>query len=91
MSCRVHDQPVSFLVDSGASCSLIDYPVYESLCEKIPLDLEQVQDRFILADGSNVVVYGGVEIVLQVGGREFPLTVVVANLGAGVLSSAWTF
>ena len=81
MSCKVHDQPVSFLVDSGASYSLIDYPVYESLCEKIPLDLEQVQDRFVLADGSNLVVHGGVEIVLQVGGREFPLTVVVANLG----------
>ena len=81
MSCKVHDQPVSFLVDSGASCSLIDYPVYESLCEKVPLDLEQVQDHFVLADGSNLVVHGGVEIVLQVGGREFPLTVVVANLG----------
>ena len=34
-----------------------------------------------MADGSNLVVHGGVEIVLQVGGREFPLTVVVANLG----------
>ena len=81
MSCKVHDQPVSFLVDSGASCSLIDYSVYESLCEKVPLDLEQVQDRFVLADGSSLVVHGGVEIVLQVEGREFPLTVVVANLG----------
>ena len=68
-------------MDSGASCSLIDYPVYQALCGEVQLNLEPVRDCFILADGSKLVVHGEVEIVLQVGDKGFPQSVIVANLG----------
>ena len=81
MPCKVYDQPVSFLVDSGGSCSLIDYPVYQSLCVEVSLGLEPVSDRYVMADGSDLTVHGVTEVMLQIGNQEFPLTMVVAELG----------
>ena len=81
MPCKVYNQPVSFLVHSGASCSLIDYPVYQCLCKEVLLELEPVSERYVMADGSELTVHGATEVMLQIGNQEFPVTVVVAGLG----------
>ena len=79
LPCKVDEKAVYFLVDSGASCSLIDYPVYQAVGEELQLNLEPVQDHFVLANGSNLKVHREVKIVLHVGESEFPQSMTVAS------------
>ena len=81
LKCKLFGQPVSFLVDSGASCSLIDVNIYMSLCSDRQIPLSEIKESFVLADGSELAVFGEIEVNLRVGQRVFPQSVVVADLG----------
>ena len=59
MACHILGIPVYFLVDSGASCSLIDYYVFKVLTTKLPLVLIPVEEMFLATDGSAMTIYGG--------------------------------
>ena len=83
MSGSVGGQVISFLVDSGASCSLIDVSVYDALRLTQQVTLNQVQERFALADGSDLTTLGECQLVIKLSGIEFLQTFVVAELGAG--------
>ena len=61
MACHILGIPVSFLVDSGASCSLIVYSVFKVLATKQSLVLILVEERFLAADGSAMAIYGQVK------------------------------
>ena len=78
---RVNEQPVTFLVDSGASCSMIDISVFKSISKIHPMELSPVTERFILADGSDLAVIGEVDVELQTGEQLLLVTMVVAELG----------
>ena len=79
MACLILGIPVSFLVDSGAPCSLIDHSVFKVLATKQSLVLIPVEERFLAADGSAMSIYGQVRVTLKIGGQEYE--VVVADLG----------
>ena len=81
MACHILGIPVSFLVDSRASCSLIDYSVFTVLATKQLLVFIPVEERFLAADGSDMTIYGQVKLTLSSGGQEYDLEVVVADLG----------
>ena len=60
---------------------MIDVSVYESLARKQHLELSPVMETYLMADGSELVTRGEVDVQLKVGGQLFLLTVVVAKLG----------
>ena len=60
---------------------MIDVSIYESLARKQRLELSPVMETYLVADGSELVTRGEVDIQLKVGGQLFLLTVVVAELG----------
>ena len=72
---------MSFLVDSGAPCSLIDVNIYMSLCSDRHIPLSEIKESFVLVDGSELALLGEIEVKLRVGRRVFPQSVVVADLG----------
>ena len=81
MACHVCEIPVSFLVDSGASCTLMDYSVFKAVADKQELQLTPIKERFVLADGSEMRNYGQASITLTIGSREYDIDVVIADLG----------
>ena len=81
MAGKILDQSVSFLIDSGASCSLIDISVYQSLKMVSSIKLSPVEENFVMADGSGLTTLGEANVGLQVGDTTYPLTVIVADLG----------
>ena len=60
---------------------MIDVSVYESLARKQHLELSPVMETYLVADGSELITRGEVDVQLKVGGQLFLLTVVVAELG----------
>ena len=81
MACHVCEITVSFLVDSGASCTLMDYSVFKAVADKQELQLTPIKERFVLADGSEMRNYGQASITLTIGSREYDVDVVIADLG----------
>ena len=81
ISGKICGKSVSFLVDSGASCSLIDVSVYEMLKGESAMKLSPVEESVVLADGSNLATLGEADVGLQLGSNEYPMSVVVAELG----------
>ena len=81
VDCVVFDQILPFLVDSGASCSLIDKSMYDELCKRHKMNLRPVNQAFVLADGTGLRVFGEVEDDLEVGGTLVTQGLVVADLG----------
>ena len=60
---------------------MIDYSVFKVLATKQSLVLIPVEERFLAADGSAMTIYGQVKVTLNIGGQEYDLEVVVADLG----------
>ena len=59
---------------------MIGVSVYESLACKQHLEYSRVMEIYLVADGSELVIRGEVDVQLKVGGQLFLLTVVVAEL-----------
>ena len=72
---------MTFLVDSGTSCSMMDVSVFESISKIHPMELSPVTERFVLADGSDLAVIGEVDVELQIGEQLLLVTMIVAELG----------
>ena len=49
MACHECEIPVSFLVDSGASCTQMDYSVFKAVADKQEFQLIPIRERFVLA------------------------------------------
>ena len=75
-------RPINFLVDTGASVTLIDVRLWRKLIvPRTGCNLDKVADEFVLADGSPLKVEGQLEIQLWWGRRSFKHDVVIADLG----------
>ena len=82
IDCVIFDQSLPFLIDSGASCSLIDKALYDTFLKDSSLRLKPVEQSFVLADGSGLKVYGQEQVDLEIGDRLIAQELVVAELGA---------
>ena len=82
IDCVIFDQSLPFLIDSGASCSLIDKALYDTFLKDSSVRLKPVEQSFVLADGSGLKVYGQVQVDLEIGDRLIAQELVVAELGA---------
>ena len=69
------------MVDSEASCTLIDTLTYHKLTKFSPLPLSPITDIFVLADGSQLSVLSEVEFEGRIGDEYYPMTAIVAELG----------
>ena len=78
---EINEQEITFLVDSGASCTMIDASIYQNLTKSIPLQLSPIADTFVLADGSQLEVLGEVVLEGRIGDQWYPMTLVVAEFG----------
>ncbi|XP_062598979.1 uncharacterized protein LOC134260435 [Saccostrea cucullata] len=74
------------LIDTGSAVSLISKEVLDNfdLCDQF---LQRVSTELKTADGEPLQVYGQTEITFILGGREFSIPVIVAELGdlSGIL------
>ena len=75
---EINEQEITFLVDSGASCTMIDASIYQNSTKSVPLQLSPTADTFVLADGSQLEVLGGDCV-----GRSHRGSVVSYDLGRG--------
>ena len=82
IDCVIFHQSLPFLIDSGASCSLIDKALYDTFLKDSALRLKPVEQSFVLADGSGLKVYDQVQVDLEIGDRLIAQELVVAELGA---------
>ena len=48
MSLNIHEENIIFLVDSGASCTMIDTSTYNKLTKFNPLPLSPITDIFVI-------------------------------------------
>ena len=78
---EINEQEITFLVESGASCTMIDASIYQNLTKSIPLQLSPIGDTFVLADGSQLEVLGEVVLEGRIGDQWYPMTLVVAEFG----------
>ena len=78
---NIHEENIIFLVDSGASCTMIDTLTYHKLTKFNPLPLSPITDIFVLADGSQLSVLGEVEFEGRIRDEYYPMTAIVAELG----------
>ena len=78
---EINEQEITFLVDSGASCTMIDASIYQNLTKSIPLQLSPIADTFVLADGSQLEVLGEIVLEGRIGDQWYPMTLVVAEFG----------
>jgi transposase InsO family protein len=72
---------LDFLVDSGATKSLMDTSVFERCFPGKIKDLHQPNEAMFAANDTLIELAGEGEIVMNVGKKKFPITVVLANLG----------
>lgn len=76
---RVQGIPVDFLVDTGASCSLISGAIFEGLP-----GLEEKKSvmgrRFQLADGTPLKAYGACQVAISLGTETVQHTVIGADI-----------
>ena len=80
--CRMFGEKVPFLIDSGASCSLIDVSIFLALSSERHIPLSEIHETFAVANGGELLVYGEIMVNLQVGRRSYPQALVVADLGS---------
>ena len=78
---EINKQEITFLVVSGASCTMIDASIYQNLNKSIPLQLSPIADTFVLADGSQLEVPREIVLEGRIGDRRYPMTLVVAEFG----------
>ena len=82
MMCRMFGEKVPFLIDSGASCSLIDVSIFLALSSERHIPLSKIHETFAVANGGELLVHGEIVVNLQVGRRSYPQALVVADLGS---------
>ena len=75
---EINEQELNFLVDSGASCTMINASLYQNLSKSFPLQLSLIADTFVLADGSQLEVLGVIVLEGRIGDQWYPMTLVVA-------------
>ena len=78
---EIKEQEITFLVDSGASCTMIDASLDQNLTKSIPLQLSPIADTFVLADGSLLEVLGEVVFEGRIGDQWYPMNLVAAEFG----------
>ena len=80
---------VEWLIDSGAGPSLLDYGVYTSLKPETRPNLVEYSTNLLAAGGTQLKVYGEITIGVTFGKLDFPISLVVADLGGlqGILGS----
>ena len=78
---EINEQKITFLVDCGASCTMIDVSKYQKLKTSIPLQLSPITDIFVLADGSQLGILGEIVLEGRIGDQWYPMTLVVAEFG----------
>ena len=78
---EIKEQEITFLVDSGASCTMIDVSIYQNLTESIPLQLSPIADTFVLADGSQLEILREIVLEGRIGDQWYHMTLVVAEFG----------
>ena len=72
---------VRFLVDTGASNTMIDTKVFDRICRRNRVDLEPSEHSFCLADGTPMKLAGKFSGNLRVGHDCYEQQVIVTNLG----------
>ena len=72
---------VEWLIDSGAGPSLLDYGVYTSLKPETRPNLVEYSTNLLAAGGTQLKVYGEITIDVTFGKMDFPISLVVADLG----------
>ena len=72
---------VRFLVDTGASNTMMDTKVFDRICRRNRVDLEPSEHSFCLADGTPMKLAGKFSGNLRVGHDCYEQQVIVTNLG----------
>ena len=78
---EVDSSPLTLLVDSGASCCLIDVQVYEALDSERKTPLSGVTTNLRGADGRQLEIYGRTTVDLSVGEESYKIDMIVTQLG----------
>ena len=77
----VENSRLDFLVDSGATKSLMDTKAFKLCYPGRLTDLHQPEMNMWAANDTAIQIYGEGEIVVEVGQKKFPVMVAVADLG----------
>lgn len=76
----------NFLVDTGASLTILSHSVYENITKPEEDELTPVTQSIILADGALLQTKGKCDFLISIGNSEFEVTTVVADISAdGIL------
>ena len=78
----VGDKDTQWLVDTGASPSLMNVNIYNSMSPEVKPPMHQYQAELVAADGhTRMEVHGITELEVLMGGQMYKLSVVLADLG----------
>jgi len=72
---------VELLIDTGSAVSLINKKVYDRLANTSKGKLHPVVTRLSAADGEQIEVFGYSDFTLEIEGRTFEQSLIVASLG----------
>ena len=83
----VHGVGVQALIDTGAWCTMLDYPAFRRIHSHHELELTKTNRKFHGATGTSMKLYGEVkEVPIMLGGHVFHTNVIVCDVtGSEVL------
>ena len=81
LDASISETNFEFLIDTGASCTLVDTTVFQNITLKQDIELQPCQTEFSMADGSPLEVAGEFVTPILIAGKTFSCPIVVAELG----------
>ena len=83
---QVYSQNVQFLIDTGASYSIIHSDVWETFPEEVKKGIRQMSKSLVTVDGSPLDVVGEALVTIHIGRLRIKMDIIIANVTqAGIL------